>query len=428
MYKLRDYQIKLGQQAADIITQYNICYIAAEPRCGKTGMSMYCAKVLGKKNVLFITKLKAISSIEDDHKNFGFTFNLTIINYESLHKIDGDFDFLIIDESHRNGAFAVPSNSVYLIKKNWGDLQMILLSATPSAESFSQLYHQFYVSSFSPFKQWTNFYNWANAGFVTKKIKYVYNRQLNDYSDADKTKIDSLTKHLFISYSQAEAGFTEQVTEEILYVEMNPGTYRLADKLRIKKVHVGKEGEEILADTAVKLMNKLHQVYSGTVLCEDGKGICFDNSKAKFIKERFAGQKIAIFYKFKAEYGMLIATFGFDRITSDPAEFNSSDKIFVSQIQSGREGINLSSADCLVMLNIDFSSVSYWQARARMQSKERTKEAKLYWIFSNRGIEEKIYKAVMDKRDYSLSYFRKDFLLASYDKINNVTVIEKATV
>jgi hypothetical protein len=60
------------------------------------------------------------------------------------------------------------------------------------------------------------------------------------------------------------------------------------------------------------------------------------------------------------------------------------------------------------MYNIDFSAVSYWQARARMQSKDRTKEIIVHWIFADKGIEPRIYKAVSDKKDYTLSYFRKD--------------------
>jgi hypothetical protein len=41
------------------------------------------------------------------------------------------------------------------------------------------------------------------------------------------------------------------------------------------------------------------------------------------------------------------------------------------QIVAGREGVNLSTADALVFYNIDFSATSYWQARARLQTKDR---------------------------------------------------------
>jgi hypothetical protein len=54
--------------------------------------------------------------------------------------------------------------------------------------------------------------------------------------------------------------------------------------------------------------------------------------------------------------------------------------------------------------------VSYFQARARLQTKDRTKSAKVYWLFSRGGIEEKIYRAVMKKKDYTLAHFKRDYL------------------
>jgi hypothetical protein len=157
-------------------------------------------------------------------------------------------------------------------------------------------------------------------------------------------------------------------------------------------------------------MSKLHQVYSGTVIDKKEQTLVFDRTKAYWIKENYKGKKIAIFYKYRAEEHMLYLTFGADRFTSDPLEFAGSDsKMFLSQISSGREGINLSTAEALIMLNIDFSAVSYWQARARMQSKDREEPCKVIWLFSEGGIEERVYKMVKQKKDYTLSYFKQDF-------------------
>lgn len=56
----------------------------------------------------------------------------------------------------------------------------------------------------------------------------------------------------------------------------------------------GKNGV-VLADTAVKEMQKLHQLYSGTIKFEDGSRFVFDETKSKFIAQKFKNQKIAIF-------------------------------------------------------------------------------------------------------------------------------------
>jgi hypothetical protein len=190
-------------------------------------------------------------------------------------------------------------------------------------------------------------------------------------------------------------------------------TYKFADRLRIDKIVKNKDGNVVMGDTAVKLMSKLHQIYSGTVIIDEPnrEGRAFDYTKAEFIRDTFQDcRKIAIYYKFVSESAILNWVFA-GRIHTDPQAFSEAEEgVFISQIQSGREGINLSTAEALIFFNIDFSAVSYWQSRARIQTKDRDKEAKIYWVFAENGIEDKIYKAVMDKKDYTLEHFKKDFL------------------
>lgn len=424
--QLRDYQESISTDAAKMLAVLKICYLSMQPRTGKTLTALAAADKYGAKWVLFLTKKKAISSVTGDYDKLNPGFKLICTNYEQIYTLSPsyEYDLVILDEAHGLGQFPTPAERTKELKKMCVDKPIIYLSGTPTPESYSQLYHQLYVSSYNPFKEWVSFYKWAKD-FVTVKKKYFFNRETNDYSQADKEKIDQLTKHLFISYTQQEAGFEQPVKEVVLKVRMQAGTYWLADRLRKKRVYVGKEGEEILADTKVKLQQKLHQIFSGSVIDEKKNPICFDNSKAKFIKEYFAGKKIAIFYKFRAEYMMILWAFGIERLTEDPEEFNNSDdKVFVSQIISGREGTNLSTADCLVMYNIDFASVSYWQVRERLQTKDRKKESIVYWIFSEGGIEEKIYEKVVDKQDYTISHFTKDYQIKKqpHENMGNTAV------
>ena len=98
-----------------------------------------------------------------------------------------------------------------------------------------------------------------------------------------------------------------------------------------------------------------------------------------------------------------------DSLTTDLQEFDTTDKSIALQIVSGREGLSLRNADCIVYYNIDFSATSYWQSRDRMTTKDRTHND-VYWVFSKGGIEDKIYKAVTKKKDYTLSHFKRDLL------------------
>ena len=188
---------------------------------------------------------------------------------------------------------------------------------------------------------------------------------------------------------------------------MKPKTYEIANVLLRDRVFEG-NSDAILADTAATLMQKLHQIYSGTVKLESGKSVVLDTSKADFIKERFSGKKLAILYIFKEELKLLTQVFGADNITNDLDEFNSTDKHFVGQVVSSREGISLRNADVLIMFNIAHSNVSYLQARDRLTFMDR-KENKVYFIFSQGGIEDKIYKVVQSKKKYSSNIFKKDY-------------------
>lgn len=403
--ELRNYQKELANKGVSILTVHGIVYLAMEVRTGKTLTALEIAKLYGSKSVLFITKKKAIKSIEKDYKDFGYTFNLTVINNESLHLMYGEYDLLISDEHHRNGAFPKPNKVTQLIKQKYANLPMIFLSGTPHPESYSQIFHQFWISNNTPFGYYSNFYKWAKD-FVIEKKKYLGYANVNDYSQAKMEIIKPIIEKYFIRFTQKEAGFETSVNENILYCDMLDITYNVAKQLKKDKVVQG-VFETILADTGVKEMSKLHQIYSGTVKFESGKSVILDYSKGFFIKDKFEGQKIAIFYKFKEEYNLIKEVFG-DLLTDDLSEFDNSNKNIALQIVSGREGISLAKAKYLVYFNIDFSAVSYWQSRDRLTTMERTAND-VYWIFSKGGIESKIYKAVSNKKDFTLSVFKKTY-------------------
>jgi SNF2 family DNA or RNA helicase len=417
--RLRPYQLDIRDKGVAVLKQHGLLYLAMEVRTGKTLTALSIAQEWGAAEVLFVTKKKVINDIQQQYKALPETFTMTVTNYESLHKLENPnrFDFVILDEAHCLGAFPKPSERTLALKAFLRDRPIVYLSGTPTPESWSQIFHQLWVSQRSPFPH-KNFYAWAKD-YVIAKTKHFYNREVTDYSFARKDAVREKVDHLFISFTQKEAGFEAVVEEEVLTVRMKAKTYDLVRRLKADRVLETKDRttSTVVADTEAKLMQKMHQLYSGTVIADhpERRGFVLDYSKVDFIKRRFAGQKIAIFYKYVMEENLLLT--GLDcSFAHTPEEFNSSGRNhwYISQIQSGREGINLSAADAIVMYNIDYSAVSYWQARARLQTKDRTKEAKVYWIFAEGGIEERIHEAVIKKKDYTLEHFKKHFL----DKVN----------
>lgn len=444
---LRDYQIELSEKGAKILTDLGIVYFCMEVRTGKSLTALNTINICGYKKALFLTKLKAILSIKSDYDNFGFSFDLTVTNNESLHKVtDNDFDVVVMDEAHRFGSFPKPAKMTKDFRARFSKLPIIFLSGTPHPESYSQIYHQFWVSSRSPFIDCVNFYKWfknmmlvktefemgfgviSNYSNNTAIINKFFDFQLRKISkddpnkeelkaDIENTRSLSLTmmemgnervmsfiNPYFIKYTQKDAGFSTTVNEQILYCKMKDSTMDMVKSLKKKRVLQGKN-EVILGDTPVKLMTKVHQLCSGTIKFESGNAMVIDESKALFIKNHFKGKKIAIFYKFQEELLLLNQVFD-DNLCSDLDIFNGTAKNIALQIVSGREGISLKEAECLVYFNIDFSSLSYWQSRDRMSTMDRISND-VYWIFTKGGIEKQIYNAVVKKKNYTSSIFMK---------------------
>lgn len=402
----RDYQLSIAGQAAELLRTKKIAYLVMQVRTGKTITAFLTAANLGVERILFVTKLKAIPGIQSDLTKFGQQLDVQFVNYESLHKVDGDFDLIILDEAHSISQYPTPARRTELLKQICTGKPILYLSGTPTPETFTQWFHQFWVSSFSPFLH-RNFYQWFREFGIPKK-KYVYNREIADYSEVKADAIREIVEPYLLTWTQDQAGFEMPVEERIVTIPM-PERVALAIKImRRDKLIQTKSGKVVLGDTAVKEMGKIHQLCSGTVKDEDGGFHIVSDYKARYIAQHYQGRKIAIFYKFQAELTVLQQTFG-DRLIFNPEGFNAAglDRVFVSQIQSGREGINISTADVLVMMNIDFSATSYWQSRARLQTKDRKSAALVHWIFAAGGIENYVYAQVSKKKDFTASHYRK---------------------
>jgi SNF2 family DNA or RNA helicase len=206
----RDYQKSIINKSLDVLKQHGFVYLAMEVRTGKTLTALGIASMFSEtKNVLFVTKKKAISSIDRDYALLKPSYYLHTINYESLHKIPSElkWDFIVLDEAHSLGAFPKPSKRAkearMLIIKN--KAKVILLSGTPTPESYSQMYHQVYGIPNNPFKEYKSFYRFCDK-YVDVKERIINSLRIRDYSRGSKAILEQM-KPYTISYSQKEAGF-----------------------------------------------------------------------------------------------------------------------------------------------------------------------------------------------------------------------------
>ena len=89
--ELRPYQKTIIDIGSQTLLSRGFVYLAMEVRTGKTLTSLGIADKVKAVNVLFVTKKKAISSIEDDYQLLNPSFNL--ISYSASAALNSSFSF-----------------------------------------------------------------------------------------------------------------------------------------------------------------------------------------------------------------------------------------------------------------------------------------------------------------------------------------------
>lgn len=426
MIEYRQYQKEIIPKGIAVLKRYYMVWLTGQERAGKTLPALGILNEGGFTNALCITTINASIDIKGAIKALNGSCNVDVINYASAHKMLNEkskYQVIWLDESHKLGQAPIPAKTVKTIKLLCQGKYIIYSTGTPSAEGYYKLYHQFYVSTASPLAKWPTFYDFARE-FINVRLQKARGRDIKIWTDVKADKLFPLIDHLFITWTRKDAGFKIEPEDKILTVRMSEKSIAIFNQLKKHKVYVDEHGRAATINGGAELISKLNQVGSGTLKYDpvdgqESEGLILDYSKAEFIKEHFAGQKIAVFFKYIAE-GKLLRQF-FPNHTDNAAEFNKrNDLIFIGQVKSFCEGVDLSSADCLVNYNLEFSATVYSQARSRLLSLERTKKAPVYFLFPEHGIDHKIYQAVSNKINFTWSFY-------SGQNIHHVRTPETAT-
>ena len=392
-----EHQVEIAEKAYKVLKENLIVYLAMEERTGKTLTSILVCEKSKASNILIITKKKALDGWEDTINKFKPTKNYTYINYESLHKLVlTNYDLIIIDEAHANLS-AYPKvgtvwKKVYTLTRK---KPIIYLSATPSAQTYAQLYHQLKLSSWTPWVKYKNFYEWHKIYGIPKIVYGAGGRQIIQYNEVKTDLVWKDVEHLFISYTRKELGFKHEPNDVIHYVELDSYTKRLYNELNKDSVI-----RELcyMADTPMKLLVGLFQLEGGTLkIDEDNSVDLLATSKINYIKKTWGDTKdLVIFYHFKYEELKLKKHFRNAKIL---------------QATSFAEGVDLSMYKTLVIYSMDFSTARYSQRRARQANMKREEEINVHYLLVKGGISEQVYQTVaVNKTNFIDKYFDKSLL------------------
>lgn len=402
MIELYNHQKQMISEAKPILEKYNLVYVAAETRTGKTLSTIFLLKD-DYKSILVLTKKKAISSWKSDLK-LSKADNFKVINYEAIHKLeDFNYDVIVLDESHSIGSYPKPSKRAAQIKEIAKDKKIVYLSATPSAETYSQLYHQFWVSSYSPFDE-VKFYDWYRNYGEDDSI-YLYGRKVMQYKAANEELILPEIEHLIVSMTKKKADFEVLVNEKIHRVEADQDyTAAIKDFEKNRVLKIG--SYDVIAETPPSTLNKAHQLSGGTIKIDDNISLIVSHHKVSYILKNFrADKKIVVLCNYIKERELLLSRL--PNSTNDVDKFKNEDyQYFVGHIKTFSEGVDFSYADSMIIYSLNFSATTYLQSRERLANKKRTKPIVVHYLFTKDTMDEHIYKAVTNKMNFTSKYYR----------------------
>lgn len=387
------HQVDISSQALDILRKHMIVYLAMQERTGKTLTSILICEQTKCNNILVITKKKALVGWEETLSKYTHNKTYECINYESLHKCTFTPDLVIIDEAHSNlGAYPKVGKTWKEVFKFTKGKPIIYLSATPSAQTYAQLYHQFKLSSWAPWIKYPSFYNW-HKDYGIENIIYLGGRQIKQYNEVKSEKVMKEVEHLFISYTRTELGFEHEPNDILHYIDLSSEIREYYNSLLKDRVATV-AGTEVIADTVMALRTKLHQIEGATLKQEDKNIFLAKIDKIDYILKTWGdSDNLVIFYQYQNELSLLKQTFK---------------SATILQGTSFAEGVDLSMYETCVVYSMDFSTAKYTQRRARQCNMKRDTPIDFHFLLVKSAISEQVYQTVaVNRTNFVDSYFNK---------------------
>lgn len=398
MMEIYEHQKILVARCVDILRKYNICYLAAEERVGKSLAALYIANIMAYDKVLIITKKAAIKGWQETINASGLDLNVEVVNFERLrgkNAPEPKFDFFVIDEAHHSlSAYPKPSQTAKCIQRYAYEKPILFCSATPCSQSPAQLFHQLNISKYSPWDNYTSFYSWfKDFGILSEKR--INGLLIKNYDKIKDKALDPIFQKYFVFMSRKDAGFNHHPEDVLHYVPLNEITKRRYAEL---------EKTGCIAELNYKTTNAahtllaLHQLEGGTLKDEDvrgGRAARLGSPGSVGVRYNLSDEKIAYILK---EFGDVSENVIFYNYVAEGYKLR---QIFrqtlILQGTTFAEGIDLSTYKNIIIYSMNFSVAKYIQRRARQCNKLREEEIKVSYILAKGCVSEALYQSVVEK-------------------------------
>ncbi len=391
--KLRSHQTEGASWALATVRKYGLAYLSWQERTGKTLTSLAAVEESKAKTCLIVTKKKAIPGWEETLSQWEHKTEFFVINYESIHKITREYDFIILDEAHHAiSSIGRPSKTWRAVRMHTKNKPIIYLSATPYAEHIGLIYHQLKLSDWTPLG-YKNFYDFYRKFGIPKMIRTPYG--LQDAKTVYETEeVLKKIEHLFNFKTRADVGIEVEPIVQVVKVKPTDRTKQLMTEWRERGV-IYIATHEILADSDAKKRTVHYQLEGGTLKIDDKTSIrtgCME--KIRYIKDTYVSGTYAIMAHFIAERELLESVFPTTTIYSSDGD---------------AEGVDLSSVDKLIVYSMSFKTSKHTQRVARQANHNRRLPIIVDILCMDKpGIGFQVYKTVAVKKE--------NFVKASYDR------------
>jgi hypothetical protein len=381
-------------------------YVVAGCRVGKTRPVI--AFLDAKEGIkLVLTKKTAIKGWISELKALNCDLNLwKVTNYEQVRTAGWDMGLewgaLVCDEAHVLGKYPKPAETTKVVAKLSVRGPRVGVSATPCAESHSQLFHQSKALRFDLWGDCKNFYAFHRAHGVPDPFK-ANGRMLESYKKCDDSVWTSFAERCCVLDRAKVAGGFVEATDRVVPIEA-PEVLDMCHRLKRDGI-IQIDGRNIVAETPLAVAQKCQQICAGWVLDDEGLAVFVHSRKADWVRDNLKGLKTVVLTTFKAEVGGY-ASIGLGLDAEAFVEGRSG--TFVGNIQSYARGVDFSVADALVLTGCPWSSETFLQSRDRLLRRDRVRDALVYYPVIAGGIDEMIYnKVAIEKRAFTAQIYER---------------------
>jgi len=394
------YQKDIADELLAKLREYGLAILAMQERTGKCLTTILACEDSLASKVLILTKKKAIEGWENTINNYIHVNSYTVINYESVHKLeDYDFDIIVLDESHEKLAgYPKVSETWKKVRKLTVSKPIIYCTATPHSEGKQLLFNQLRLSDWTPL-DYSNYYKFyeefadRTKDGKFKQVRIGGGEYVIDYTAVQHDKVYAACEHLMILKTRQELGFKHEPEDVIHYVELNKKVKDAYNIIATKKAMeftsmMDGQDYQIVCDSPMKLRTTLHMLEGGGLkVKKDGKDEYIQlvsDDKIQFILGKFGdNENLVIMYNYIVEGIKLKKYFK---------------KAQILQGDTYAEGVDLSMYKHLVIYSQNHRTSKHTQRRARQAHKDRDEPILVHYLLIKGAVSDKIYRDVSIKK------------------------------